>query len=276
MCLIVIKEEGQELVNNKMLKEIWDKNPHGAGIVYRKKGSKRFKMRKGYMTLNCLKNALNSYNINKGDFLAYHFRYATSGDTDKRGTHPFVVHEDAKMVSATKVTATDKTTFVFHNGVIYDLNDYKSNVSDTQRFVNEYLPEIPLNDLFNNSVIQELIEKFIDNSRLLLINNVHGVKLYGSWHDYEGYLISKNYEEATGKNAIKNHFGNAWEYEDWDNGHAWDDDYVWDNEWEDEDSVLDKIQFCDYCGRSRESDYNSTYHSYVCKGCIKQIENYEN
>jgi hypothetical protein len=269
MCLIISKEEGQDLVNNTMLEEIWDKNPHGAGIVFRKKGSSRFKMRKGYMTLQDLKNAIRSYGLTSEDYIAYHFRYATSGDTDKRGTHPFVVHEDAKAVSATRVTATDKTTFVFHNGVIYDLNDRKSNVSDTQRFVNHYLTEISTEDLFNNPVIQELIEKFIDGSRLLLINNKFGVKFYGSWHKHEDYLISKDYDEATGKDAIKNHFGSAWENESHD--YYWDD---W-NDWDESDTytseVATELEFCDYCCKSEKSKYVQRHEAYLCNECLNKI-----
>jgi len=259
MCLIIIKNPNQNLVPSNMLSEVWERNSDGAGIIYKRHDSNNYQMVKGIMTLSGLEDMIGALKLTKKDFIAYHLRYATSGKIDQAATHPFVIHEDAKHVNALSVNDSSKTMFVMHNGVIHDLNDCKKQ-SDTQRFIMEYLSQIPAKSIYKDDVIKALVEKFIDGSRLLITHGVHGAIMYGKWHSHNGYLISKPYAEATIKKKKK---GQQFDFN-------WTPPYLQvesDEEWD----WVDKQEHCEFCGQERESVYNYETGSYLCTSCVQHF-----
>lgn len=266
MCLIIVKKEGKSLVSKQMIEEVWYDNPHGAGLIYRRAGTSTFKMVKGLMFEDDLHNEIKRLQLTDKDFIAYHLRWATSGEIDEYNTHPFVVHQDAGRVKALRVEGnSDKTMFVMHNGVIYDLNDKKAKVSDTIRFVSEYLSNIKTHDIFKNIAMKSMIEKFIDGSRLLITHNSYGYVTYGDWHEHDGYLLSKEYTQATkSTNGIQIGHNKYWNY--------------WENQ-----SVSGKnlnqigLEFCDYCGSCDKKEnikFVHEYNAHMCKECVVEFNIY--
>jgi predicted glutamine amidotransferase len=258
MCLIIVKENGKELVPNKMISEVWIDNPHGAGIIFKRANSKRYQMIKGLMSEEELNQTIKKLSLSKNDFIAYHLRWATSGNLDAANTHPFIVHQDVGRVSAVKAESTDKTMFVMHNGVIHDLNDKKAKHSDTIRFVSEYMSDLSMNDLFKNATVKSLIEKFIDGSRLFIANNRHGHTMYGNWHEHEGYLISKPYKDATKSSHYKNDLWHNEFKSSFNNSFVSSQESLFQQE----------VEWCDCCGQTKDSvKYNSNWNCYVCSEC---------
>ena len=263
MCLIIIKENGKKLVSNQMISEVWLDNPHGAGIIYKRNGSDIYQMIKGLMTEDDLHDTISKLKLGKKDFIAYHLRWATSGKLDAANTHPFIVHEDVGTVSSLEVHNTKKTMFVMHNGVIYDLNDKKAKYSDTIRFISEYLSKIPMHDLFKSPTIKALIEKFIDGSRLFLAHSRYGHTLYGTWHEHEGYLISKPYKEATKSSCYYTDETYWWSYPK--KAEHQGQMQMWDLP---EGKESDNDSFCDCCGYTTDVvEYDDDWGVELCNKC---------
>lgn len=289
MCLIIIKEVGKELVSKKMISEVWEKNPHGAGLIYKKKNGSSYKMIKGLMTEEDLISTVKSLNLTKDDWIAYHLRWATSGDIDQKTTHPFVVHNDKDVINTLSVERSDKTVMVMHNGVIYDLNDKTAKESDTQRLISEYLSKIAYKELLYNDAVKSLIEKFIDGSRLLIVHGREGHVTYGKWHEHEGYMISKPYKDATVQKFKKTNRNNQ-RFLGFQSSSlsrtTTQFDYLFDIEDENEDpnqldifptsSVEDSMKlsedFCNYCGMFRALVHVPAYNSEVCSQCINDYQ----
>ncbi len=245
MCLIIIKKKGKKLVPHNMLEKVWEKNPDGAGIIY-KKDNHPYKMIKGLMSLNQLTETISQLNLTKDDWIAYHLRYATSGDIDEKTTHPFVVHEDINFINALSVNESKKTLMVMHNGTIYSLNDNNAKLCDTQRFVKDYLCNIKHKDLFHNKTIKKLIESFIDESRLLLVHGTEGYITYGKWHEHKGYILSKPYRKAIANNVTcslsSTHRPTLFQEEE-------------------------GIANCQWCGSYQSTSYIHTFQQFVCQQC---------
>jgi predicted glutamine amidotransferase len=267
MCLIILKEEGQPLVPNTMINEVWIDNPHGAGIIFKRNGKPSYQMVKGLMDEEQLYDTISKLKLTENDFIAYHLRWATSGEIDQKTTHPFIVHEDVGVVDSLTAHNSDKTLYVMHNGVIYDLNDKKAKKSDTVRFVSEYLSQVHMDDIFHNEAIIQMIEKFIDGSRLFLAHSKYGRITYGEWHMHNGYQISKAYEQATKSSQAPK----LNKYSKYGQGTF---DWDWDAAYTQNDSLSYNVEddlWCDWCGRYDNSVVKeNVYNGNVCKTCKKE------
>lgn len=81
MCIIVYKPAGIELPSRETLRECWDNNPHGAGLMWA--DGERVNLQKGYMSWEDFEAALDE--VTKGidvasTPMALHFRIATHGE----------------------------------------------------------------------------------------------------------------------------------------------------------------------------------------------------
>ena len=191
MCIIIIKDKNEDIPSSQILNDAWDENPHGAGIMWMRGNKVGFE--KGFMDKQKMFERLEHLNFQKGDIVAYHFRWATSGEKDMKTTHPFLIGKDKKLRKNLNDMDTKKAVMM-HNGIIQDLND-KKHVSDTQRFATWYMPSIPLKDVYENKVIQKLIVKFVDDSRLLILHHRLGILKLGDWTTCKGYSMSKKLQD---------------------------------------------------------------------------------
>ena len=155
MCIIVSKEKGKQLPTKATLKECFERNSDGAGIMYVEKGS--VVIEKGLMTFEDFYRKLKDLKKHFGTdltekALVMHFRIGTSGKNDKATTHPFPITSDKNQLRATK---TRTNVGMVHNGIISDyvkLNE----LSDTQNYIVDFV-----------SVLKELDKEFYKNKRVL-------------------------------------------------------------------------------------------------------------
>ena len=99
MCIIVAKNKGIDMPDNKTLERCFQNNPDGAGIMYAENGAVH--IRKGFMTYSDFKNYLNELEnrLNlKNTALVMHFRITTHGGTNPQTCHPFPISKKIKVL----------------------------------------------------------------------------------------------------------------------------------------------------------------------------------
>lgn len=135
MCVIVVSEAGINPPTKSQLKDMWDKNPHGAGILI-DDGSSEIEYTKGFMTFEELYKGFKDYSKQydlKDNVVAVHFRIKTHGKTDSFTTHPFLLsprYEDLRITHY-----HGKVPALMHNGTISNFGGMiDKNASDTQDY----------------------------------------------------------------------------------------------------------------------------------------------
>lgn len=218
MCIIAVKPAGAEMVTEETIRTMFEKNAHGAGYMIQRAGQDVIHIRKGFATIQHLLANLKEVAVQKDDIIVMHFRIATSGGIKKEMCHPFVVHKAAKKANAISI-ATNLTCFA-HNGIISDLNGKSKEFSDTSLFAMHYLSDPLIKDnLYESAVIQEMVEKFVDNSRLVFLHPTKGILLLGTWVDDNGIHYSNSgYKKYVYQNTYN------WE-DDKDFNAAWTKEY---------------------------------------------------
>lgn len=136
MCVIVAKDEGCRVPDISTLRKCWDRNPHGAGFMWKEKdGSVSGK--KGFMTWEDFESAWKSQGFSKDDGVIIHFRLATSGGISQGNCHPFPV---TKKVKELKALSFNANMAVVHNGVFGAGTD---SLSDTMLWVKDFFSDDP-------------------------------------------------------------------------------------------------------------------------------------
>lgn len=192
MCIIVAKEKGVKLPSKSVLKTCFDNNEDGAGIMYVQDG--KVVIDKGYMNFNDfykriqkLKKRLNSDLTDKA--IVFHFRIGTSGENDKKTTHPFPISKNSEDLRKTYF----KTDLgVAHNGIISNYV-YGKDLSDTQNFVIDFISVFKELDkkFFLNESVMKLIEKEA-NSKLCFLDNKENIYYIGEFKEEDGVKYSNN------------------------------------------------------------------------------------
>lgn len=145
MCVIVAKEAGINMPSEDKLKNCFDHNRDGAGIMLASKG-KVFGF-KGYMTWESFKAALNKLEKRFGSLrklpVVMHFRIGTHGENIPENTHPFPLCANYDKMRETHWVSAQG---VAHNGIISALSYHPDisaeNVSDTMVFVKRVIAPI--------------------------------------------------------------------------------------------------------------------------------------
>ena len=155
MCIIVAKNKGVELPTKKTLKQCFERNKDGAGIMYVK--DNKVIIEKGLMTFQEFYQKLRSIKREFGGDLTnkaivMHFRIGTHGENDKATTHPFPISSNFNDLRATYF---ETDIGMVHNGIISAYN-YDSVLSDTQTFIRDYVSVFK--DLKKNSDFPDTIK----------------------------------------------------------------------------------------------------------------------
>ena len=175
MCIIVAKKKGINIPNEETLRECFNRNSDGAGLMYVKDG--KIHIEKGYMTFAAFIERLNNLNkeLNfKEKSLVMHFRITTSGGTKPENCHPFPISDKVEDLKATSIITEDVA--MAHNGIINTYSGVLENdkLSDTQLFVQRAVYPIYQLDheFYKNEAIMNLFEDDLINQVLYnLINN---------------------------------------------------------------------------------------------------------
>lgn len=197
MCVVIVKTAEQKKPSKEFLKKAWDKNSDGAGIMYNK--DNKVYIEKGFMTFDKFWKRASKLEDNMS--IVYHFRIATHGARDKKGTHPFPITKNDTFLQQQFV----KTNVgVAHNGIISLTSNYpkeknKYNLSDTQLFIRDYLTTLTqLPNWYNSEIVDNIIASLIGNSNKIAMLYKNGaIKLYGNFVDVQGYKCSNNYFSYT-------------------------------------------------------------------------------
>lgn len=138
MCIIVAKRKGIELPSKETLKNCFDYNGDGAGIMFND-GNQVF-IEKGFMDFNSFYSRLEAldkeFNLVNSD-LALHFRISTSGNVDQGNCHPYPISTETNQLRNLSLV-TD--IGMAHNGVIRKhIPGANSILNDTQTFIKNFV-----------------------------------------------------------------------------------------------------------------------------------------
>lgn len=124
MCVIAYKAKGVKFPSEKSVREMWAKNPDGAGVMWRAKGGE-IRFRKGFMELKDLESFIAENRAELGGSeVAIHFRITTHGGTCPKNCHPFVIGDNPHIMSGSA------KRILMHNGIL-PLIPRRNDISDT-------------------------------------------------------------------------------------------------------------------------------------------------
>ena len=107
MCIIVSKERGIEMPSKEILKNCFNYNSDGAGLMYVTNG--KVNIVKGFMTFNSFYSYIEklekAYDM-KEKAIVMHFRISTQGNVDEGNCHPYPITRDEKKLRTTNIRTT--------------------------------------------------------------------------------------------------------------------------------------------------------------------------
>lgn len=170
MCIAIYHPAGHVLPDHT-LENCFENNGDGCGFAYvneDNKGVKRMMIKKTLDFPTFLRQYQRATRVNPESPFLLHFRIRTHGATDKSNCHPFQIDDDHVFV---------------HNGIIGGMT-VSQQLSDTQMFNIDYLQHLEA-DWMRNEGVTRLIEKVINNSKLIVLNKDLDVMIYnetkGDW-----------------------------------------------------------------------------------------------
>lgn len=206
MCIIVAKKKGIELPTKEILKNCFNYNSDGAGIMFN--DGKQVFIEKGFMDFNSFYSRLEAldkeFNLVNSD-LALHFRISTSGNVDQGNCHPYPIStETSQLRNLSLVTDIGMA----HNGVIRKhIPETRSILNDTQTFIKNFV----YNMYSSNK------EFLTVDANIKALEEEAGSKLCFITKD-NMYIIGKFIEETNGilySNDTYLSYDYGWGYEDY-------------------------------------------------------------
>ena len=206
MCIIVAKRKGIELPTKEILKNCFNYNSDGAGIMFND-GNQVF-IEKGFMDFNSFYSRLEAldkeFNLVNSD-LALHFRISTSGNVDQGNCHPYPIStETSQLRNLSLVTDIGMA----HNGVIRKhIPEVRSILNDTQTFIKNFV-----HNMYSSN------KEFLTvDANIKALEEEAGSKLCFITKD-NMYIIGKFIEETNGilySNDTYLSYDYGWGYEDY-------------------------------------------------------------
>ena len=200
MCIAILNKK-EATLKRELLKNCWDNNGDGAGLLYidNKKQMKTFKELKSfevfYQEYSRVKKSYGKRNI------VIHFRISTHGKIDETNCHPFLVNDNLGFV---------------HNGMIYDVPTSK-DYSDTYMF-NEVVLKNFTEGFEYNEIILDMLEGFIGGSKLVFLNSNNDFAIVnekaghwanGCWFSNGSYKYVSNYVDYGGTKVYRGSLGSG-------------------------------------------------------------------
>lgn len=179
MCVIIVKEKGQKLIEKETLRKCFNHNPDGAGIAWTigsPENPKPISIEKGFMKFDDLWDYIVKLGFKYKDpelkdlGMIIHCRITTHGLTNKSNTHPFPLSENEEDLCAISLRHQPKA--IAHNGIVSSVTVLKTGkLNDTMEFIKTQLfPISQLNKDWNKfpKVLKALEE--IIGSKLAILN----------------------------------------------------------------------------------------------------------
>lgn len=241
MCIIAVQPIGVK-IKESTLKNCWDVNNDGVGIMYVK--NDKIIVHKELHSFNSfmkIKKEIDKLNTN----IVIHFRIATSGNIDTKNCHPFKVNDEL---------------YFCHNGILDIEVPLNSPINDTQIYNNSFLKGLPKNFVENSSIMQ-LIEYsigsrnkfvFLDvKGQFHILNESIGIWDNGAWYSNTSYKSSPYLNYANYKKYDKI-------------------SYIKDDVGE-----LIQCESCDNMVHNIDINYDNYFDMYLCKKCAESVLEYD-
>ena len=202
MCVIITKTKEQTKPTKEFLEKAWKHNPDGAGFMYTK--DKQVIISKGFMDFKSFYKAVEK--LPNDAPIVYHFRIATHGARDAKGTHPFPITNKPWLLQKSRVI-TDMG--VAHNGIIsmctkYTKEENPYDLSDTQLFIKDYMTRLTqIKDWNKSRKVLTMIGELI-RSKMVLLDKQGALIYIGDFVEVDGYKCSNNYFKPVYTNVYSN------------------------------------------------------------------------
>ena len=188
MCIICVSQSGVRLPNHIELRNMFERNPHGAGFMYARNG--RVHIHKGFMTLGEFENALRYSRLTAKDTVIYHFRISTQAGISPEMTHPFPLSNQRAHMNLLDVSCK---CGVAHNGIIrLTSNPNERRYSDTAIFITDYLASIlhSVDDLHDQQKLDLIFD--LAESKFAILDRSGYVATIGNFIEKDGLLFSND------------------------------------------------------------------------------------
>lgn len=190
MCVICYVPRGVRLPNKTTIQNMWNTNPHGAGVMYKTRNGDVY-YKKGYFDFDSFYEDLLKIS-DRAVEIGIHCRIATSGGINKEMCHPFPLTDDIERLKSPFGNKCDRP-MIMHNGIISSQGKYGLN--DTCAYIiDKLLPRYKRTTafMFDNGIIKR-IQKEIGSSKLLIMSK-YPTKMIGYWQkDNDGCYYSNLY-----------------------------------------------------------------------------------
>ena len=208
MCIAILNTKGTTL-KKEVLRNCWENNGDGAGILYINNDKKL----SVFKEMTSFDNFYNNYSEIKSKYgkrnIVLHFRISTHGRVNETNCHPFLVDDSIGFV---------------HNGMIYDVPTSKE-FSDTYMFNQTILKNLKEGFEYNETML-EMIDAFIgsgsklvflnDNDDYFIVNEKAGHWHLGCWFSNTSYKQVNSWVDYRGiKKSKVGYLGSSWGYGSW-------------------------------------------------------------
>ena len=273
MCIICAKPSGVAMPSNKIIKNMWEGNSDGAGIMWT--SNNKVHIKKGFMKYGEFKRFINKmkkyYDLTKIP-LVMHFRITTHGGTKPQNCHPFPVTSKIKKLQTLELS-TDLG--VAHNGTI--TIDNPPEISDTMAYIATKMTRMRTKNgaFYRNEKMRNKIKKEI-TSKMCFLDNKGDLYFIGDFVEEDGVFYSNT--SYLGWKRWWN-YGSYGGYGDYGNGkysssyYRSHNDYWFDDDWEYEDGYADYAKMYENEQKRKEADRETIFSTYQKKN-LMEIEGY--
>ena len=185
MCIIAVSRKGAKQPTLEQLRNMFSRNPHGAGYMYARNGS--VTIHKGFMTCEEFVHAVKSEHFTENDSVVYHCRIATQGGVNREMTHPFPLTSN---LADCQLLDQESPVGIAHNGVIRLTSCANPSYSDTALFITEYMTSLirrreDITNIYVNDMIHELT-----NSKWAIMDGVtEEIVMIGAFQECDGVFF---------------------------------------------------------------------------------------
>jgi predicted glutamine amidotransferase len=209
MCIAILNTK-QATLGKETLRNCWENNGDGAGILYIGTNKKM----SVFKEMNSFDNFYENYIDLKKKYgrrnMVLHFRISTHGKVNETNCHPFLVDDNIGFV---------------HNGMIYDVPN-STEYSDTYMFNETILKNLKEGFEYNDTVL-DMLDTFIGaGSKLIFLNKDNHYAIVnekaghwnmGCWFSNSSYKQVNSYVDYGGVRKSKSSLGYGWGgYNTWD------------------------------------------------------------
>lgn len=188
MCIIAAKPSGVAMPTRDTIRNMWNVNSDGAGIMYVE--NNKVRIEKGFMKYKSFAKKLDELERRldlTATPLVMHFRITTHGGTKPENTHPFPITDS---IGALKKLKSYADVGVAHNGIITSVSP-REGISDTMEYIATQLAPLKraLPRFYANKDAMLLVKNAIE-SKMAFLTKEGKIYTIGDFIEDKGVLYS--------------------------------------------------------------------------------------